>query len=121
MAPHEAMEHVLSAWNGEGDVAPWLTAGYRGHMLHDPARGERDAEEYPERIEEFRSRYPGVRFFADRVFEGEEHRATLTHAEWTDPETGELLVADGINVSRFQDGKLAEEWAIWSAFQPPAH
>jgi hypothetical protein len=115
---HEAMEHVLSAWNGSGDVGPWLTTNYRGHMLHDPSGGERDAGEYPARIEEFRSRYPGVRFSADRVFEGADHRSTLTHAEWRDPQTGDLLVANGINVSRFEDGKLAEEWAIWSAFQP---
>lgn len=87
-------------------------------MLHDPVHGERDAEAYPERIADFRSRYPGVAFFADKVFSGAEHQATVTHAQWTDPASGELLVANGINVSRFEDGKLAEEWAIWSAFQP---
>jgi hypothetical protein len=88
----------------------WIRAGYASASL-SPRAGSCS--------EDFRSRYPGVSFFAEQVSVGAEHQATVTHAEWTDPDSGELLVADGINASRFEGGKLAEEWAIWSAFQPP--
>ena len=38
-----------------------------------------------------------------------------TGIEITNPATGEATKACGLNISRWEDGLLAEEWAVWES------
>ena len=105
---------LLLLWNG-GDpdgVSDLITTDYRGHMLH-MADGERSGEQYPQWIRDFRLARPGVRFeVADQATSGDRLWTRLVAT------TGDgASVAHGMNVSRFEGDRIAEEWAIWSDWQ----
>lgn len=65
-----------------------LAPAHAGHMRGNVSE-ERDAEALGDSIADFRRRFPGV-------------RSTVTEQ-----------IAVGMNFSRWQDGRLAEEWALW--------
>ena len=106
-------ELLLDVWRG-GDpaaLAGLITPDYLGHMLHLSQR-ERTADQYEGWIRRYREANPGTRFTvedqsanADRLWS----RLTAT--------TEDGRHAYGMNVSRFVDGMIAEEWAIWSDWQ----
>jgi hypothetical protein len=107
---------VIEIWNGatadglEGLLAP----GYRGHMLGVGA-DDRLAAGYADAIARFRTANPGVAFRVIDQFAAADR--CVTRLEATRPGTGSNAssVSQGINISRFDDeGRLAEEWAIWS-------
>jgi hypothetical protein len=106
------LDRLLTAWNN-GDpevVCELVTTDYQGHMLHLPS-GERSAEEYAQRIRDYRFAYPGAWFdVLDRGSSGDKVwtrlRASLPSGE----------SAHGVNICRFVETRIAEEWAIWSAW-----
>ena len=102
----------LAVWNGEAPVASLaliLAPGYRGHL----GSQERDAASLADAIVAYRERLPDVRFAIEHQFGDDEHVASRVRATATDPETGEPASLAGINISRWEDGLLAEEWAVW--------
>jgi hypothetical protein len=109
---------VIEIWNGatadglDGLLAP----GYRGHILGARA-GDRVAADYADAIARFRTANPGVAFRVIDQFDAADR--CVTRLEATRPAAGSnaASVSQGINISRFDDeGRLAEEWAIWSAW-----
>ena len=109
-----AFGRLLLAWNGEdpAGVSEMITADYRGHMLHLP-NGERSGPQYPQWIRDYRLALPGVWFeVVDQATSGDRlwTRLLATRAE-------SASVAHGMNVSRFEGDRIAEEWAVWSNWQ----
>lgn len=103
-------DRLLDVWSG-GDpsqLADVVTADYAGHMLH-LAAGDRTAAEYAPRIRAYREANPGTVF---RVVD----QAASGDRLWSRVEAlrGDGRRAHGMNVSRFVDGRIAEEWAVWS-------
>jgi len=108
-------ERVLLAWNG-GDpnaVRALITTDYQGHMLH-LSNGERSAQQYPQWIRDYRLAWPGVTF--DVVDQASSGDRLWTRLMATSADTGS--VAHGMNLSRFDGELIAEEWALWSDWQP---
>lgn len=107
-------DQVLAAWNG-GDpelVRELITADYFGHMLH-LSQGDRTGADYAQRIRDYRAANPGATF-------GVEDQSTSGDKLWTRL-TAHLPngdVAHGFNISRFDGDRIAEEWALWSAWLP---
>jgi hypothetical protein len=109
---------VIDVWNGapvdrlQGLLAP----EYRGHMLH-VSNGERDAAAYPGLIQQYRSANPGTTFRIVEQLAAGVRLVTRLEARRVDEASRAALVSRGINVSRFDtQGRLAEEWAIWSTW-----
>lgn len=109
---------VIDMWNGSAadGLERLLAPGYRGHMLGVPG-GERVAAGYAEAIRRFRAANPGVAFRVIEQFEVGDRSVSRLEARRPGADVGATLVSQGINISRFDDdGRLAEEWAIWSAW-----
>jgi hypothetical protein len=109
---------IIDVWNGAPSerLRDVLAPGYRGHMLH-LADGERDAEGYPHLVDQYRSANPGARFHVVEQVASEDGLVSRLEARRVDPSSGQVTVARGINISRFDpEGRLAEEWAIWSTW-----
>ena len=71
-------------------------------------RAERDADALGRYIAEFRRRFPGLRFTVNEQVGDGDRVATRLSALRGDEE-----LAVGMNFSRWQDGRLVEEWALW--------
>lgn len=112
MEAPDAFARYLAVWNGEApvdDLPSVLAEQYRGHL----GSLDRDAAALAEAIKAYRARMPDVRFAVDHQFGDGEHLASRVRATATHPDTGQPLILVGINVSRWHDGRLAEEWAVW--------
>ena len=109
---------VLDVWNGApvAGLRDLLAPGYRGHMLH-VLDGDRDAATYPGVIERYRTANPGTTFRVTEQLVAGDRLVSRIEARRIELDTGTARLARGINISRFDpDGRLAEEWAIWSAW-----
>jgi hypothetical protein len=104
---------LLNAWQDAppSSVSEVVTPGYAGHMLH-LIEGERSAAEYPGWIERYRSANPSTDFVIEDQFESGDRLCTRLRAERRDGE--QVWAARGINISRFEGDRIAEEWAVWS-------
>jgi hypothetical protein len=107
----DTFAELLDAWRGEEvKIARLITTDYVGHMLH-LSIGDRTGPMYTGWIEEFRLKNPGTEFSVlDQSLAGDRL--------WTRLEArrADGAVANGMNVSRFVGDRIAEEWAIWSAW-----
>lgn len=118
MADREAgLQRYLEVWNGSAGVDELddlVTSDYLGHM------GSRDRrlDELKQDIVAYRDRATGVRFEVMHRFSDGEYVATRVTAHATDSDTGAPLSACGLNISRWVDGLLAEEWAVWESLAP---
>lgn len=109
------MARYLAVWNGEASVDELnsiLSPAYRGHIGSRP----RTAADLRQDILAYRERVPGVRFQWEHQFGDGEHIATRVTAHAIDSISGAPVSATGINISRWEDGQLAEEWAVWETF-----
>ena len=109
---------VIAIWNGGrlDGLEPLLAPGYRGHML-GVRGGERVAAEYAETIDRFRTANPGVAFRIVEQFDAGDRLVSRLEAIRPATDANATSVSEGINISRFDhEGRLAEEWAIWSAW-----
>ena len=107
---------VIDIWNGAPveRLSEVLAPDYRGHMLH-LEDGERDANAYAGLVERFRTANPGTIFRVVAHIPGDAGLVSRLEARRVDGSSGTTLIARGINISRFDgEGRLAEEWAIWS-------
>ena len=107
----ETFAHLLAIWNGEADLSELdslLVPSYRGHL---GSRG-RDATDLRHDIAAYRERTPDVRFRPEHQFGEGDYLAT----RWTATAGGRTIC--GLNISRWEDGLLAEEWAVWETLGP---
>jgi hypothetical protein len=74
-------------------------------------------DELKEDIIAYRDRATGVQFEVMHRFSDGDYVATRVVAHATDSAIRAPLSACGLNISRWEDGLLAEEWAVWS----PSH
>jgi hypothetical protein len=79
---------------------------------------DRRLDELKQDIVAYRERATGVRFEVLHRFSDGDYVATRVVAHATDSETGASLSACGLNISRWADGLLAEEWAVWEPLTP---
>ena len=66
-----------------------------------------------EDIVAYRERAQDVRFEVLHRFSDGDHVATRVVARATDRATGTPLFAYGLNISCWEQDRLAEEWAVW--------
>ena len=112
------MHAVLEMWNGAttDDLPTLLAPTYRGHMLGAPD-GERDAAAYPATVAATFSR-PFYKHDLVEQFDAGDRLVTRLRARRAKTGDGPALISHGMNIARFYaDARLAEEWAIWSAWQ----
>ena len=115
------VDQLLEIWNGAstGTLASLLADNYRGHMLHLPD-GERDATEYAAWIRAYRELNPNVTFEIIEQFSAADRVVSRLRATRGSLGSG-LQTTHGINISRLDgDGRIAEEWALWSAWSTQA-
>jgi hypothetical protein len=118
LEPAATVAAVIDVWNGSpvDRLHGLLAPDYRGHMLH-VSDGERDAPAYPVAIHQYRAANPGTTFRIVEQLAAGVRLVTRLEARRVDEASRAALVSRGINVSRFDaQGRLAEEWAIWSAW-----
>ena len=109
MGRRATFARLLAVWNGDADldeIDSLVTSDYRGHL----GSRERDAAELKEDIAAYRRRVPGVRFSVEHQFGDGDHLATRLTADYG----GQTI--SGLNMSRWVDELLAEEWAVWETF-----
>lgn len=111
-AQHKAVfRRYVTIWESGAldDLPDVLAPNYVGHV----ASGSRGVDGLRDRITRFRQLYPDVRFvIEDQVAEGDRVATRLT-ATATSSATGKVVKLVGLNVSRFQEGRIAEEWPVW--------
>jgi len=118
-ATRATMAAVLAMWNGASTdgLASLLAPTYRGHVLGIPG-GERDGAGYPGSINRYREAFPGVAFAVVEQFDAGDRLVTRLEARRPDAPGGPSTISHGMNVSRFdEEGRLDEEWAMWSGWQ----
>lgn len=109
MSPGDSFGRLLAVWNGEEPLEALdslLVEGYRGHL----GSTDRDADRLKEDIAAYRRRAPDVRFTVEHQFREGDHLATRLTAS-----AGGRTIR-GLNVSRWENDLLAEEWAMWETF-----
>jgi len=120
MADREStLRRYLEIWNGDASVEELddlVTPDYLGHM----GSRDRSLSELKQDIVAYRGRAANVRFEVMHRFSEGDYVATRVVAQATDPSTGAQLSACGLNVSRWQDSLLVEEWAVWEPLAPGA-
>jgi len=111
----ENFARLLSIWNGEvalDELDSIVSPTYRGHLgSHD-----RDLTRLKQDIVDYRHRVTGVRFRVEHQFGQDNHLASRLTAQATDTQDGKPAAVCGLNMSRWDDGLLAEEWAVWESF-----
>jgi hypothetical protein len=106
MEPRETFRRLLAVWNGEADldaIDSLVAPAYRGHI----GSRARDAAQLKQDIAAYRRRAPDVRFIAEHQFGQDDYLATRLTAA-----AGGRTIT-GLNLSRWERGLLAEEWAVW--------
>lgn len=101
---------LLDVWSG-GDpngLAHVITSAYVGHTLNLRA-AERSAADYEDWIRSYRDANPGIVFAV-------QEQAVSGDRLWSRVRAtrGDGRQAHGMNVSRFEGDRIAEEWAVWS-------
>jgi predicted SnoaL-like aldol condensation-catalyzing enzyme len=86
---------------------------YIGHV----ATGDRDVAGLKRRIAAFRERYPDASFTIEDQWGLGDKVVTRMTLRATDSTTGALITQMGINITRFRDGKMVEEWNTWETLR----
>ena len=111
---NDGFNRLLAVWNGDADIDTLdglLAPAYRGRV------GSRDRElrELKKDILAYRTAEPKARFRIEHQFSDGDTVATrlIAHRslEGAVPET-----IHGMNISRWENGRLVEEWAAWESF-----
>jgi predicted ester cyclase len=108
----EALRRYLEIWNGTRDVDELddlVTSSFVGHI----GSRDRGLAELKDDVRVYRQNAGDVRFEVMHRFAEGDHVSTRLVAHSTDPATGAAVTFCGLNVSRWEDGLLAEEWAVW--------
>lgn len=101
---------VVQMWES-GDTAKLndvVAPDYIGH----PAAGDRDLAGLRARIAAFREQFRGAKFaIKDQVASGDKVATRLTATATS--KSGKPVRLYGMNISRFRDGRIVEEWPVW--------
>jgi hypothetical protein len=111
----DAMRQYLAIWNGEQPLDALdalVTPGFIGHI----GSRDRDLSRLKEDIAAYRGPAPSAQFAIDHQFGDDEYLATRTSVHFTGQD-GDEVALQGINISRWEGDRLAEEWAVWET--PP--
>jgi len=112
MTRDETMQAYLEIWNGTrslDELEDLVTETFVGHM----GSRDRGLAQLKEDIRSYGERAGDARFEVMHRFAEGDHVATRLVAHLTDPTSGLAVTLCGLNVSRWEDGLLAEEWAVW--------
>ena len=112
-----AADLYLAVWQGDAamdELDGLMTADYVGHM----GARRRDLRQLRRDIEAYRASAPGVRFRVEHRFSSGPYVVTRLSATALRSSDGVALVAAGLNVSRWEGDRLAEEWAVWEPLHP---
>jgi hypothetical protein len=104
-----AFARYLAVWNGDEDFTELdslLSPTFRGHL----GSRTRDARQLKDDIVAYRDGAPGVRFRVEHQFGDHDWLATRLTAK------ADGRTISGLNISRWEDGRLVEEWAVWETF-----
>jgi hypothetical protein len=106
---------VIRAWQTQdiGALRDLTMPDYVGHTR----TGDRDFEGLVRRIREFASRFQHVNFNVEDQFATGNKVVTRMTATAISSETGQPVLLLGMNISRFENGLLAEEWPLWEISQ----
>ena len=106
------MQRYQEIWNGTRNVDELDSLVTRTFVGHIGSR-DRDLSELKSDIRAYRERAGDVRFEVMHRFGEGDHVATRAMAHVTDPASGSTVSICGLNISRWEGGLLAEEWAVW--------
>ena len=113
---HPEFDHLLAVWNGSADVDDLdllVTADYVGYI----GSRRRDLSRLKADIQAYRDNARDVAFCVEEQFQSGDQLATrLTARARRDGEADKTI--RGLNISRWRNGLLAEEWALWESFEP---
>lgn len=112
-----SLARYLAVWQGEAaldELDALMTLGYVGHM----GSRSRNLAQLKHDIEAYRASASGVRFHIQHRFSEGPFVATRVTATAVRPSDGVELAAAGLNISRWEGDRLAEEWAVWEPLQP---
>lgn len=112
-----SLARYLAIWQGEAaldELDALLTPGYVGHM----GSRSRNVTQLKHDIDAYRASASGVRFHIQHRFSEGPFVATRVTATAVRSSDGVELVAAGLNISRWEGDRLAEEWAVWEPLQP---
>jgi SnoaL-like protein len=115
-ARERVLARYLAAWQGEADldtIDELVTDEYVGHM----GLGNRGLAELKRDIAAYRQSARNVRFSIHHRFGEGDYLATRVSVRATGA-NGEALTAAGLNISRWEGDRLAEEWAVWERLHP---
>jgi ABC-type uncharacterized transport system YnjBCD ATPase subunit len=102
---------AVTIWES-GDVAQ-LADVIGDHYVGHTAAGDRDLAGLRARIAAFRAGLLEPRLtIIDQLSDGD-RLATRLRAEGRDAATGAPVIMVGLNISRFEQGRIVEEWPVW--------
>ncbi len=118
----QAHRQLLEEAFGKGRLDAFDEICDRNLRAHDPVTGDTDLQDAKRNCAMYRSAFPGLRctilaqyLDADTVITrwrmSGVHEGTLMGI----PPTGATCTVEGVNVARFQGGKLIEDWVQWDA------
>jgi predicted ester cyclase len=112
------------AW-GQGNLELIDEICAENFIDHDPLLGDADREGLKARIETYRGAFPDLRFTIEEIFASGDRVVVRWSGVGTFENelmglapTGEKgSPVGGIAISRFEDGKLIEDWAQWDTLR----
>lgn len=113
----DKMMSVITRWSeevwhqGKLELVPQLVGPV--YVRHEPGRSHSvTPQEYEEEIAAIRERLPDLRFTEhDRVVSGDKYWLRWSY-EGTDSESGRVVKRAGIQIYRFENGKIVETWFV---------
>ena len=103
---------MVAVWNGEAEVADLdrlVAPAYVGHI----GCRDRDLVRLKADIVAYRAATPNVVFRVEHQFGAGDYLATRLTAQALETSRRSGATICGMNISRWQNELLAEEWAVW--------
>jgi predicted ester cyclase len=106
-----AFREAVQIWE-RGAVDELVRVTHENYVGHTPL-GDRDLVGLRQRILDFHASYRDLRFIVeDQICEGDRVASHMT-ATATRASDGKTIRLYGLNLSRFRDNKMIEEWMTW--------
>lgn len=118
----QAYRRLLEEAFGKGNLDVYDELCDPGYRSHDPFAGDSDLEEAKDDCRMYRTAFPdlsctilGCWADGDMVFTQWRMTGTHQHALLGIDATGRRCTVDGMSLSRFRGGRIAEDWVQWDA------
>jgi predicted ester cyclase len=111
-----AFRRAVQVWQlGRADlIGAVVTKEYVGHT----SSGDRDIQGLRQRVAEFHTLYPDMKFTIEDQLADGDRIATRMTATGTSTASRKVVHLLGMNISRFVGNRIAEEWPVWEVVQP---